>query len=34
MRNGTGTQTYSDGEKYEGEWKDGMRHGAGDLYLC
>ena len=24
---GQGTFTYSDGNKYEGEWKDGKKHG-------
>ena len=28
-RNGQGTYTYSDGDKYEGEWKDGKRTGQG-----
>ena len=28
---GQGTYTYSDGNKYEGEWKDGKKHGLGTL---
>ena len=28
---GQGTYTYSDGNKYEGEWKDGKKHGVGTL---
>ena len=28
---GQGTFTYSDGDKYEGEWKDGKKHGLGTL---
>ena len=28
-RNGQGTYTYSDGDKYEGEWKNGKYHGQG-----
>ena len=28
---GQGTFTYSDGNKYEGEWKDGKKHGLGTL---
>ena len=27
-----GTYYYNDGENYEGEWKDGERHGQGSLY--
>ena len=30
-RDGQGTFTYSDGNKYEGEWKDGKKHGLGTL---
>jgi len=26
---GVGSLTYSDGDKYEGEWKDGQKHGQG-----
>ena len=26
---GQGTFFYSDGDKYEGEWKDGKKHGLG-----
>ena len=29
--NGTGTMTYSDGRKYEGEWKDDKQHGQGTM---
>ena len=29
MRNGPGTYTYTNGDTYEGEWVDGMRHGQG-----
>ena len=28
---GQGTFTYSDGNKYEGEWKDGKKHRLGTL---
>ena len=28
-RNGTGTYTYVNGDKYVGEWKKGLRHGKG-----
>ena len=28
-RNGQGTYTDSDGDKYVGEWKDGKKHGQG-----
>tara|TARA_B100000586_G_scaffold154524_1_gene112404 strand:- start:123 stop:389 length:267 start_codon:yes stop_codon:yes gene_type:complete len=28
-QNGQGTQTWSDGSKYVGEWKDGKYHGQG-----
>ena len=28
---GQGTYTYSDGNKYEGEWKGGKKHGLGTL---
>ena len=28
---GQGTFTYSDGNKCEGEWKDGKKHGLGTL---
>jgi hypothetical protein len=27
--NGKGVFTWSDGSKYEGDWKDGKRHGKG-----
>jgi len=27
--NGQGTYTWSNGNKYEGEWKDGKEHGQG-----
>ena len=27
--NGTGTMTYSNGTKYEGEWKDNQGNGQG-----
>ena len=29
LRNGYGTFTTSNGEKYEGEWKDNYKHGKG-----
>jgi len=29
IREGVGSLTYSDGDKYEGEWKDGQKHGQG-----
>ena len=29
IREGVGSLTYSDGDKYEGEWKDGQKHGNG-----
>ena len=28
--NGYGTNTWADGEKYVGEWKDGKAHGYGE----
>ena len=28
-RNGKGTYTYVNGDKYVGEWKKGLRHGKG-----
>ncbi len=28
-RDGTGTYTYANGDKYVGEWKKGLRHGKG-----
>ncbi len=31
--NGHGVFFYKDGSKYEGEWKDGLKHGKGiDFY--
>ena len=30
-RNGQGTYTFSNGDKYEGEWKDGKLTGQGTL---
>ena len=30
---GQGTYTYSDGNKYEGEWKEGKKHGLGTLTI-
>jgi len=32
-REGVGTYTEQDGSKYEGEWKDGKRHGKG-VQVC
>ena len=29
IREGVGSLTYSDGDKYEGKWKDGGKHGQG-----
>ena len=29
MRNGVGSCTWGDGSKYEGDWKDNLRHGNG-----
>ena len=29
IREGVGSLTYSDGDKYEGEWKDGQKNGQG-----
>ena len=29
IREGVGSLTYSDGDKYEGKWKDGKKHGQG-----
>ena len=29
--NGQGTYVYSDGDKYEGQWKDDKRHGKGTV---
>ena len=29
MRNGVGSCTWQDGSKYEGDWKDNLRHGNG-----
>ena len=29
MRNGNGTNFFSTGERYIGEWKDNKRHGKG-----
>ena len=29
--NGAGTITFPDGMKYEGEWKDGKKHGQGTM---
>ena len=31
--NGRGTMTYATGHKYTGEFKDGIRHGAGILHM-
>lgn len=31
--NSTGTYLWEDGNKYEGEWKDGKMHGTGTFYL-
>ena len=30
-QNGQGTQTWSDGSKYVGEWKDGEMNGQGEI---
>ena len=30
QRNGYGVYTYPNGDKYEGEWRDGRRHGQGE----
>ena len=32
--NGYGTYTYADGEKYVGEWKDGVQHGQGTFIFA
>lgn len=33
LKHGKGTYLYKDSEiKYEGEWKDNMRHGKGELF--
>lgn len=32
MRNGQGTYFYSNGDRYEGGWRDNMRHGKGTFY--
>ena len=32
--NGYGTYTYTDGDKYVGEYKDGQRHGQGTFTLA
>jgi hypothetical protein len=29
MRNGRGVYTFADGDRYDGEWKDGNSHGRG-----
>ena len=29
MRNGVGTYTYTNGDTYEGEWSNNLRHGQG-----
>ena len=29
QRHGKGTETFTDGDTYTGEWKDGKRHGQG-----
>jgi hypothetical protein len=31
---GQGTFTYANGNKYVGEWKDGMKHGQGTVTLA
>ena len=31
-RHGYGTQSWPDGAKYEGYWKDGKQHGKGKFY--
>ena len=31
-KNGHGTLTFANGNKYEGEWRDGKRNGQGTLY--
>eukprot|EP00753_Platysulcus_tardus_P013359 PLAT3662.7.p1 GENE.PLAT3662.7~~PLAT3662.7.p1 ORF type:complete len:287 (+),score=144.27 PLAT3662.7:415-1275(+) len=33
MRDGFGTQVWVDGNKYEGEWKENMRHGKGAFWV-
>ena len=33
IREGVGSLTYSDGDKYEGKWKDGQKHGQGTFTL-
>ena len=30
-RNGQGTKTFTSGDTYTGEWKDGKRHGQGTM---
>jgi hypothetical protein len=32
MKNGYYIDTYEDGSKYEGEWKNGKQHGRGVYY--
>ena len=29
--NGDGVFTYANGDKYDGQWKDGLKHGKGIL---
>ena len=30
---GHGTYTFHNGDKYEGEWKEGKKHGQGTLFF-
>ena len=33
LQNGEGTVQFESGDVYEGQWKDGKRHGIGSMYL-
>jgi hypothetical protein len=32
FREGTGTMSWTDGARYEGQWKEGFAHGKGIFY--
>ena len=34
MQHGSGVETYSDGNRYEGMYKEGRKHGEGTYYFA
>jgi hypothetical protein len=33
LQTGKGVVTYKNGDKYEGDWREGVRHGNGTLWV-